>query len=606
MGIYDNWTYTDLHQLNLDWVLAKVKEAIQKANTLEIDFAALKEYVDNFLINLDIDEAVKNELQQMYDDGTLADIIGQVLDDIQNQVNKLEQKNDYFNISPAQDIIYDTASNKTMQGAFIDNNNLLYMYTVASNSSSTGSFLVFNALTHEYVSEISDVELYHGNGMCYKGGKVYSADFYDSSGNYSTGISVYDLVNFTTEHHSELSATGFNRAFGVTNYDANHILVAMSKYSDRLVKNIAFVKVDIYTWQYEIMNISSFHNLPLNSTGSLLCDIHKIDNSVYLLTTFPNTLIEFKIDDNESLSVNATYNIPNYDRLGLPFGELEGLTAFPSNYFGTKTMLFTGSINPNYVDSDTGRTFSAYLFNIAYNIPDFMTTNHVEVQDGQGRDIYVSNQPGTTLLEYGSDTLPFRTLQRAIDNYNRDTRSTINEIKLLDAGTYNLGSQYNKKIRINNNGNIVTLRMGNTYQGCNIDIYDDNPYATTNITIDFVSPVSGYGSNFFNTDLCITGATITTSSNAITNYVMRCRRSNIKMSYTSMAISKNMTGIIAADFGCILFLELMTMDITGTLTYAFNINRQSILLGNSTTASQTINRGTGSIIFSGAGTYRPA
>lgn len=26
MGIYDNWTYTDLHQLNLDWVLKEVKK----------------------------------------------------------------------------------------------------------------------------------------------------------------------------------------------------------------------------------------------------------------------------------------------------------------------------------------------------------------------------------------------------------------------------------------------------------------------------------------------------------------------------------------------------------------------------------------------------
>lgn len=26
MGIYDNWIYTDLHQLNLDWILKEVKK----------------------------------------------------------------------------------------------------------------------------------------------------------------------------------------------------------------------------------------------------------------------------------------------------------------------------------------------------------------------------------------------------------------------------------------------------------------------------------------------------------------------------------------------------------------------------------------------------
>ncbi len=44
MGIYDNWTYTDLHQLNLDWVLKEVKNI--KNKTDEID-AAVTESAEN-------------------------------------------------------------------------------------------------------------------------------------------------------------------------------------------------------------------------------------------------------------------------------------------------------------------------------------------------------------------------------------------------------------------------------------------------------------------------------------------------------------------------------------------------------------------------------
>lgn len=47
MGIYDNWTYTDLHQLNLDWILKEVKK------------------VSN------IDQHINDIILQMINDGTL-------------------------------------------------------------------------------------------------------------------------------------------------------------------------------------------------------------------------------------------------------------------------------------------------------------------------------------------------------------------------------------------------------------------------------------------------------------------------------------------------------------------------------------------------------
>ena len=47
MGIYDNWTYTDLHQLNLDWILKEVKK------------------VSN------IDQHINEIILQMINDGTL-------------------------------------------------------------------------------------------------------------------------------------------------------------------------------------------------------------------------------------------------------------------------------------------------------------------------------------------------------------------------------------------------------------------------------------------------------------------------------------------------------------------------------------------------------
>lgn len=605
MGIYDNWTYTDLHQLNLDWILKQVKLALSQVNTLSMDFIELKEYVINFLNSLDIDQAVADELDEMYDDGRLASIIGTTLNDIQGQVDELKAKTDYFNISPIQDIIYNDSTGNALQGAVIDNLNRLYMYNVASNSATQGSLLVFDALTHQYLTEIPNVELYHGNGMCYKNGMIYSADFYDGNGNYSTGMSVFDLNNYSVSHHSELSTTGFNRCFGVSDYDDDNILVAMSRTTDRLITNISFLKVNVSTWDYQILPIT-FTNLPLNTTGSLLCDIKKVNDSIFLLTTFPNTLVEFKIDDTESITFNATYNLGNYDRLGIPYGELEGLTVFPTNYFGEKTLLFTCHIASNDIAGNVDRTYSAYMFNIDFNLPEFGASDHRELKDGQGQAIYVSNVAGTTLLEYGTNALPFRTLQRAIDNYNRDTRGVATEIRPLAAGTYIMGAQYNKKIRINNNSMPITILMGNTYRGCDIDIYhNDDSWSVANlITLNFQS-TTNYGATISNCNVMLEGCMLTTDAASIGAYLIRFRRSNVKMSYSRIEINQNMTGVFAADYGSALFLVLDPITINGTVTYVFNINRQSILVGNTIVMNQTINRGTGSVIFRGSGDYYP-
>lgn len=84
MAIFDgNMPYTNLHELNLDWVIKKVKEL--NGNVDEI-----KEYLEN----LPIEQAVKDQLQIWLEDGTLADIINQqafsqLRDDITANTNSI-------------------------------------------------------------------------------------------------------------------------------------------------------------------------------------------------------------------------------------------------------------------------------------------------------------------------------------------------------------------------------------------------------------------------------------------------------------------------------------------------------------------------------------
>lgn len=86
MSIFNEFPYTNFHEMNLDWILAKVKELaaewlsykenmeLWKADT-EAAFRELKTYVMNYFANLDVDEEISDKLDQMLADGDLNSII---------------------------------------------------------------------------------------------------------------------------------------------------------------------------------------------------------------------------------------------------------------------------------------------------------------------------------------------------------------------------------------------------------------------------------------------------------------------------------------------------------------------------------------------------
>ena len=67
--------YTNFHELNLDWIISKVKELIREWNDTENKFQNLYEYVMNYFKNLDVQEEINNKIDEMIKDGTLANII---------------------------------------------------------------------------------------------------------------------------------------------------------------------------------------------------------------------------------------------------------------------------------------------------------------------------------------------------------------------------------------------------------------------------------------------------------------------------------------------------------------------------------------------------
>lgn len=75
MGLFENFPYTNFHRLNLDWMLKDWASLKHSFNTLEEAFADLKNYVDSFFTDLDLQAEVNAKLDEMALNGSLDAIL---------------------------------------------------------------------------------------------------------------------------------------------------------------------------------------------------------------------------------------------------------------------------------------------------------------------------------------------------------------------------------------------------------------------------------------------------------------------------------------------------------------------------------------------------
>lgn len=73
--IFFDYPYTDMHELNLDWFLAKFKELVEEWNRVEGEWTSLHDYVQNYFDNLNVQTEIDNKINAMILDGTFADIV---------------------------------------------------------------------------------------------------------------------------------------------------------------------------------------------------------------------------------------------------------------------------------------------------------------------------------------------------------------------------------------------------------------------------------------------------------------------------------------------------------------------------------------------------
>ena len=224
MALFENFPYTNLHDLNLDWVLSTIRKLIaewaayQEAmnknfRDLEEAFISLRQYVMDYFDNLDLDDAVtaavRAVLEEMIEDGTIEELIAEYIKNIggggQVTVNLLAE------------YLTDTLQNSSNwfssehyefapQGfCYIGNNQCVIYVRTKPESESKGRLICIDLSSGTVLWKSDRIICYHGNTIAYKDGYLYlSGAVDDSSG---TSLAQHSVFKIDPQHPSDIAAT---------------------------------------------------------------------------------------------------------------------------------------------------------------------------------------------------------------------------------------------------------------------------------------------------------------------------------------------------------------------------------------------------------------
>lgn len=95
MGLFEQFPYTNFHELNMDWLLQKMKELALKTDDIENAFTALKEYVEQYFDDLNVQDNLRAVLDQMMQDGTFQQLFSEYINQyIDGPAEMMEYTND--------------------------------------------------------------------------------------------------------------------------------------------------------------------------------------------------------------------------------------------------------------------------------------------------------------------------------------------------------------------------------------------------------------------------------------------------------------------------------------------------------------------------------
>jgi hypothetical protein len=534
----------------------EINKIINSENTLGLQvenltdsFIKLQNYVDNYFVNLDLQEEINTKLNEMATDGTLAEIINQeIFTDINNNISELKtnllntnnlisQKSNMLELMLY--MIFDSNNNENHQGGCIDNENNLYMYKYTGSDENLGKIEKYSLETCQLLSVSPDLPGKHGNSMEFLNNKIYICTAT------SNEILVYDTTTQTYETINPFANTNLNYVLSVSNYDENHLLFILSSTNaiPKPFNDLHLFILNINNYSYKEINITN--NLPYTPSYLTIPDLayDKDLNCLYYFVSGNNDILNLScndlLGDNPQVYLNGVYNLPEKNNFGFPLGEGEFITHWKNGNFiiMSKTIPFANAIN---------EMIEIHLINPVNSVQKFKRTlNNQSINNGI---IYVDSTKNNNILyEDGTSDFPFKQLRRAFWTLNY---SNLNYARILTNGEFEIGADTEIFVRINGQ-NKTTFKTTdhNLFTNCNgvvtnakIEYSGNEPLNITNSNMYFI----GCNFNFVNdeditlnnvltitdnSNICLQGGSFNISDNiTVTNGILISNSSKLKTS----------------------------------------------------------------------------
>lgn len=128
MGLFEQFPYTNFHELNLDWLLQEMKRLAGRMDTVEEVVEELKREMEEFFDDLNLQREVNAKIDEMAQDGSLLDVIRPYL---RNYTEDLDYRIDAF-MDDVNTAVSDNTSGIAQLNTRIDN------LATLTNGSTTG------------------------------------------------------------------------------------------------------------------------------------------------------------------------------------------------------------------------------------------------------------------------------------------------------------------------------------------------------------------------------------------------------------------------------------------------------------------------------------
>ena len=460
--------------------------AVEELQNLYIQ---LKNYVDNYFENLNVQEEINNKLDAMAIDGTLSRIINdELLNNINTNIININNKIKHINkYTPNLEYMFTHHTDKDVfQGLCCDEN--YYYYANATNNSLSKIFKRSLA-SNELINIYEDIDFRHCNDMSIINDIIYSANIVDSNNDFTRGIGVFNTITnsqnkifpFETE---EIVNEGFLFVSSLTKYDENHLLCVLLKDYNNM-HSMGLFLLDLRNNSYQKININNVEYMKNKTWQS--CEY--VNEKLYFICSNPTTIHEFYEENNEFF-YNTSYSYENYDLFGQNIGEMEGIALLPEWYNGNNTLLLYSQVKRF---NGNNKTLKFYCVNPETNLP--LSANNPQTEGNYPS--LLSNitvkQEATNYYEDGSSAYPFKDLLSALECLNFSNLRKSARINLYK-GTYNIYDIRNMKviligqeadIIINGNCNLQYLKDNCYIGGSNEIIWNNNNFNIVGTNILF-------------------------------------------------------------------------------------------------------------------------